>query len=204
MHCSSEKVGLFTRLYCRAQCPINAQFDGVMQLCDYPHKNDAHKIPWLLIWLSKHPHAQRLFESFLLRIENVFTMIESGGIRTKNHFLYRAAQRKLHGWWFPAKKPCKGDYCIFHGNTENLTSHYQLAWITDEGYNLSFSIFRLWLSKQTHTQKLCRVWPRGGRLGGKPSVDLPIITAVWGNRCAPTAIDKGRLNLKLVVADKYF
>ncbi|SFM05020.1 hypothetical protein SAMN05421880_10529 [Nitrosomonas nitrosa] len=63
-----KKVGLFTRLYCQAQlAPINAQFDGVMQLCDYPHENDAHKIHVVIDPGSpKHPHAQRLFESFLL------------------------------------------------------------------------------------------------------------------------------------------
>lgn len=51
---------------------------------------------------------------------------------------------KLFGWWFPAQdksgaldpKP-KGTIVQFHGNAENISSHYaSLVWLTREGYNL--------------------------------------------------------------------
>lgn len=47
----------------------------------------------------------------------------------------------LHGWWFESKsKPSKGTLVFFHGNAENLTSHFmQLSWLPAEGY--SYFIF---------------------------------------------------------------
>lgn len=45
---------------------------------------------------------------------------------------------KLFAWYFPSQKqPAKGTLIQFHGNAENLTSHYlSLVWLTKEGYNL--------------------------------------------------------------------
>lgn len=46
-------------------------------------------------------------------------------------------QRKLHGWWFLPSPLQRKQPLFFHGNAENLTSHFMhLAWITAEGYNL--------------------------------------------------------------------
>jgi hypothetical protein len=47
---------------------------------------------------------------------------------------------RLHGWFFPAssewKGPAKGTIIQFHGNAENMTSHFaSLFWIIDAGYN---------------------------------------------------------------------
>jgi alpha-beta hydrolase superfamily lysophospholipase len=44
---------------------------------------------------------------------------------------------KIHAWWFNAKtKTAKGSIVFFHGNAENLTSHFALlSWITEKGYN---------------------------------------------------------------------
>lgn len=45
----------------------------------------------------------------------------------------------LHGWFFPVKNGVTelGTVLQFHGNAENITSHFRsLAWITKEGYNL--------------------------------------------------------------------
>lgn len=42
---------------------------------------------------------------------------------------------KLHGWYLKAKKP-KGVIVFFHGNAQNVTSHYaNLMWILKEGYD---------------------------------------------------------------------
>ena len=45
---------------------------------------------------------------------------------------------KLHGWFFPSrKKPPKGTVIQFHGNAQNISSHYlSLIWLVKHGYNL--------------------------------------------------------------------
>jgi fermentation-respiration switch protein FrsA (DUF1100 family) len=44
---------------------------------------------------------------------------------------------RIHGWWFASqKKPAKGTFIFFHGNGENLTSHFlTLSWLPAESYN---------------------------------------------------------------------
>jgi len=50
---------------------------------------------------------------------------------------------KLWGWYFPAQKKAKGLIVQFHGNAENLTSHFLfLAWLTYEGYDLFIFDYR--------------------------------------------------------------
>lgn len=46
--------------------------------------------------------------------------------------------RSLHGWWFNAKtSQPKGTFIFFHGNAQNLTSHFaSMAWLPAKGYNL--------------------------------------------------------------------
>jgi pimeloyl-ACP methyl ester carboxylesterase len=45
---------------------------------------------------------------------------------------------KIHGWLFKSKiQPAKGTFLHFHGNAENLTSHYaMMVWVVRAGYNL--------------------------------------------------------------------
>lgn len=43
----------------------------------------------------------------------------------------------LHAWRFKTKQPIKGVVIQFHGNGENMTSHYvSAAWVTNHGYDL--------------------------------------------------------------------
>ncbi|MEZ0392002.1 MAG: alpha/beta hydrolase [Pseudobdellovibrionaceae bacterium] len=44
---------------------------------------------------------------------------------------------KIHGWWFESKiKPAKGTFVFFHGNAENITTHFaSMAWLPESGYN---------------------------------------------------------------------
>ena len=50
--------------------------------------------------------------------------------------------QQLYGWFFPAqekavKVKAKGTLVQFHGNAENLSSHYaSLVWLVSQGYNL--------------------------------------------------------------------
>ena len=54
------------------------------------------------------------------------------------NFLSKPSRKMLHGWFIYAqKKPVKGTVIQFHGNAQNLTSHYRsLLWILKHGYNL--------------------------------------------------------------------
>ncbi|MDB5036822.1 MAG: alpha/beta hydrolase fold containing protein [Bacteriovoracaceae bacterium] len=45
-------------------------------------------------------------------------------------------QKKLHGWYFHSPKKTKALIVFFHGNAENLTSHYtNLRWALPEGFD---------------------------------------------------------------------
>lgn len=51
---------------------------------------------------------------------------------------------KLNAWWMPTIKiKPKGTIIFFHGNAENISSHFlNLAWITHEGYNVFIFDYR--------------------------------------------------------------
>ena len=136
------------------------------------------------------------------------------GYAPEDIYFTDAVQRKLHGWWFSAKEsPAKATIIFFHGNAENLTSHFlHLAWITAEGYNLFiFDYPGYGLSEGEPTPKSCLesghaaldwVVKNKSREGG------PIIIygqSMGGIVALRTAIDKkSEVNLKLVVVDSTF
>lgn len=78
--------------------------------------------------LFYHPDTERVFyepEKFSLKSEDVYFDHPQGF--------------SLHGWLFRAVKP-KGLVVFFHGNAENLTSHFaSLSFLPQEGY--SYFIF---------------------------------------------------------------
>lgn len=49
----------------------------------------------------------------------------------------KSGEEKIHGWWFASHEtPAKGTVLFFHGNAENLSSHYMsMGWLPDSGYN---------------------------------------------------------------------
>jgi alpha-beta hydrolase superfamily lysophospholipase len=55
---------------------------------------------------------------------------------------------KLHGWFLKARGESKGTIVQFHGNAENISSHFlALAWLVNEGYNVfTFDYRGYWLS----------------------------------------------------------
>ena len=135
------------------------------------------------------------------------------GYAPEDIFFTDAAQRKLHGWWFPARKvPAKATIVFFHGNAENLTSHYlQLVWVTDEGYNLFIFDFPGYgLSEGRPTPRSCVEsghaavdWVTKNKSSGEPMIIYG--QSMGGIVALRTAIDKkSELNLKLVVADSTF
>ena len=54
---------------------------------------------------------------------------------------FESGKEAIHGWWFPAEtKKAKGTFIFFHGNAENLSTHFlNLRWLPQKGYN--FLIF---------------------------------------------------------------
>ena len=145
--------------------------------------------------------------------KNRFFNPKAAGYVPENVFFTDAAQRRLHGWWFPAQKsPVKATIIFFHGNAENLTSHFlQLAWISAGNYNLFiFDYPGFGHSEGKPTPKSCL---ESGHAAvdwvNKHKVDDgPIIIygqSMGGIIALRTAIDKkAETNLRLVVADSTF
>ncbi|PTN11738.1 alpha/beta hydrolase [Nitrosomonas aestuarii] len=138
---------------------------------------------------------------------------QAAGYSPENIFFTDVAQRKLHGWWFPAKKsPAKATIIFFHGNAENLTSHFlQLAWVSAEHYNLFiFDYPGFGRSEGKPTPKSCLEsgyaavdWVNKHRANNGPIIIYG--QSVGGIIALRTAIDKKtEINLKLVVADSTF
>jgi fermentation-respiration switch protein FrsA (DUF1100 family) len=61
------------------------------------------------------------------------------GLRPQEVWLRTEKDVQIFGWYFTAttKTPAKGVVVFFHGNAENLTSHYlNLVWLLPNGYDL--------------------------------------------------------------------
>lgn len=62
---------------------------------------------------------------------------EKLGLTPEDIFFKDASGTELNGWWFESKiKPAKGTFIYFHGNAENLSSHFaSMSWLPEQGYN---------------------------------------------------------------------
>ncbi|SET20503.1 hypothetical protein SAMN05216326_11549 [Nitrosomonas marina] len=138
---------------------------------------------------------------------------EAVGYTPETVFFTDAAQRRLHGWWFSAQKsPVKATIIFFHGNAENLTSHFlQIAWISREHYNVFiFDYPGFGLSEGHPTPKGCVEsghaavdWVNRHKVQGGPIIIYG--QSLGGNIALRTALDKkDEINLRLVVADSTF
>lgn len=145
--------------------------------------------------------------------KNRFFNPKVAGYVPENVFFTDAAQRRLHGWWFPAQKsPAKATIIFFHGNAENLTSHFlQLAWISAGNYNLFiFDYPGFGQSEGKPTPKNCLEsghaavdWVNKHKVEGGPIIIYG--QSMGGIIALRTAIDKkSETNLRLVVADSTF
>lgn len=60
---------------------------------------------------------------------------------------------KLHGWFLRARGEPKGTIVQFHGNAENISSHFlNLAWLVNEGYNLFTFDYRGYWKSDGHPE----------------------------------------------------
>lgn len=69
--------------------------------------------------------------------EGLFYNPEKLNLSFKEYYIKSIDGNSLHAWYFPtANQKPKGTVIFFHGNGENLTSHYlTLHWLPAEGYN---------------------------------------------------------------------
>lgn len=85
------------------------------------------------------------------------------GIEPENVYFQDKAGRRIHAWWFDSKiTPAKGTFVFFHGNAENLTSHFaSMSWLPAAGYN--YLIFD---------------YPGYGQSEGKPTPEANVISGM--------------------------
>ena len=59
------------------------------------------------------------------------------GLAPQQMVIEVSAEIRLAAWFFAAEAPVKGTVLQFHGNGQNMTSHYILvAWLAQQGYNV--------------------------------------------------------------------
>jgi fermentation-respiration switch protein FrsA (DUF1100 family) len=121
----------------------------------------------------------------------------------------------LYGWYFGAidKKPAKGLIAFFHGNAQNLTSHYlNLVWLLKEGYD--FFIF----DYRGYGKSAGQPTPEGTVEDGKAAIrwagararerKLPLVVygqSLGGAVALESLIElRGEVPVRLVVADSTF
>jgi len=75
--------------------------------------------------LLYYPMRQQIYDPKKFKLD-----YEEVSFENKEH-------QKIFAWWFPSRKiPAKGTFVFFHGNGENLSTHFlSLGWLPDLGYN---------------------------------------------------------------------
>ncbi len=69
--------------------------------------------------------------------QTYFSPKETLNIEPDNYTVPINEKVSLHAWRFKTKQPFKGVVVQFHGNGENMTSHYvSIAWLINHGYDL--------------------------------------------------------------------
>jgi uncharacterized protein len=60
------------------------------------------------------------------------------GLHYEDIYFHSADGTRLHGWFFPSQtRPVKGTFVQFHGNAENISTHFRsLVWVLEHGYHL--------------------------------------------------------------------
>lgn len=66
------------------------------------------------------------------------------GLEYQNLYFQTEDQQQLHAWYFPTdQKQARGLIFFFHGNAQNITSHYRsLSWLVSRGYGLFIFDYR--------------------------------------------------------------
>ncbi|MEM7391331.1 MAG: alpha/beta hydrolase [Verrucomicrobiota bacterium] len=92
------------------------------------------RLLFLIVLLSSSGCASRFFYYPDAR---VYGTPGNKGMAYEDVFFESRGGVRLHGWFIPAKENAKGTVIQFHGNAENMTSHFNaVAWLHQEGFNL--------------------------------------------------------------------
>ncbi len=69
---------------------------------------------------------------------NFYARPEQLGLKYKEYFFQGVDENRLHAWLiYPRSAETKASIIQFHGNAENMSSHFlSLAWLTNHGYEL--------------------------------------------------------------------
>lgn len=95
----------------------------------------------------------------------LFTVPEKLGYQSREISFKAADGQVLYGWYFPAENS-KGTIVQFHGNAENMSSHYlSLVWLVAQGYSLFTFDYRGYGKAQGEPE------PRGTNLDGIAALD---------------------------------
>ena len=94
-------------------------------------------IPFLLFTLL--PFTLACSNVFYQPSSKLFYQPEQFNLLYEDIFFYSQDGTPLHGWFFPGKSDVKqkGTVIQFHGNAENISTHFlSLSWLMEHGYNL--------------------------------------------------------------------
>ena len=94
----------------------------------------------LIVWLVNLNGCAN--SAFYYPTKTVYSTPDQAGISYEAVSFESADGTKLSGWFMPAKdiadsRQAKGTVIHFHGNAENMTSHWQfVGWLTARGFNV--------------------------------------------------------------------
>lgn len=96
---------------------------------------------WLMgwsVWALTGCSSVFYYPSTTLRLSPAAFKIEYHNVSFQSH-----DGTRLHGWFIPATGPPHGTVVFFHGNAENISTHYgAVAWLTGRGYHLFLFDYR--------------------------------------------------------------
>lgn len=93
---------------------------------------------FVALMLALGPTLSGCGHLFFYPRKELFYPPEKQGLHPETFFITTEDKVKLHAWFFSARsKPRKGTVVQFHGNGENLSSHYlSVVWLIDNGYDV--------------------------------------------------------------------
>ncbi len=100
------------------------------------------KLTWSLFFILVYALSLSACSSVLYQPDrNLYHLPKNLGLQATEIELAAPSGNKIYAWFFPAVtqngKTPKGTILQFHGNAENMSSHYlSLAWTINRGYNL--------------------------------------------------------------------
>lgn len=94
---------------------------------------------------------------------NTYVTPDRIGLKAEDVWIKVNDELQIHGWWISSSRPSSlGTVVYFHGNAENISSHFlNLAWLPSEGFN--YFIFD---------------YPGYGQSNGKPGPEINVAASI--------------------------